>query len=73
MLTPQNPEFVGDADTFAWNRRVLGDFVASRGGASVTYRDLADRFPSERFLDHCHLTPEGNREYAELLLRSLDS
>jgi hypothetical protein len=71
VLTPQNPEFVGDAETFASNRRVLADFVArhSRSGeASVAYRDLADRFSSQRFLDHCHLTPEGNREYARILL-----
>jgi hypothetical protein len=71
VLTPQNPEFAGDTETFAGNRRVLAEFVARHcppGGASVAYRDLADRFPSERFLDHCHLTPEGNREYAQILL-----
>jgi len=73
VLTPQNPDFVGDPATFAGNRRLLAEFVGSRGGASVAYRDLADRFPSERFLDHCHLTPEGNREYAQLLLALLDS
>jgi hypothetical protein len=76
VLTPQNPDFVADAETFAWNRRVLGEFVARRGGpggGALVYRDLADRFPSERFLDHCHLTPEGNREYAGLLLRFLTS
>jgi hypothetical protein len=73
VLTPQNPEFVADRDTFAANRRILGDFVAAHGGAALEYRDLADRFPADRFLDHCHLTPEGNREYAELLLQALTS
>lgn len=73
VLTPQNPEFVADPDVFAWNRRVLGEFVASRRDPSLLYRDLADRFPSDRFLDHCHLTPRGNREYAEALLESLRS
>jgi hypothetical protein len=71
VLTPQNPEFVGDPAIFAWNRRVLGEFVARHGQpgeGSVAYRDLADRFPAGRFLDHCHLTPEGNREYAQILL-----
>ncbi len=75
VLTPQNPEFAGDTATFAWNRRVLADFVASHnrpGGASLAYRDLADRFPPDRFLDHCHLTPDGNREYARILLALLN-
>lgn len=75
VLTPQNPAFVGDTETFAWNRRVLAEFVARHsqpGGASVAYRDLADRFSSDRFLDHCHLTPDGNREYAQILLALLD-
>jgi len=73
VLTPQNPEFAGDAETFDRNRRVLFDFVTARTGSSVVYRDLANAFPPEKFLDHCHLTPEGNREYAEILLALLRS
>jgi hypothetical protein len=76
VLTPQNPEFVGDTATFASNRRVLSEFVARHsqpGGASVAYRDLGEQFPSDRFLDHCHLTPDGNREYAQILLALLNS
>ena len=73
VLTPQNPDFVGDRDLFDLNRRVLREFIVARRDPSVLYRDFADRFPPERFLDHCHLTPEGNREYAQALLRSLPS
>ena len=73
VLSPQNPEFVADPETFAWNRRVLDAFVASRRDPSLVYRDFGDRYPSDRFLDHCHLTPQGNREYAEALLQSLRS
>jgi hypothetical protein len=72
VLTPQNPEFVADAATFDRNRRVLSEFVGARMGASVAYRDLAKAFPPEKFLDHCHLTPEGNREYAQALLALLN-
>jgi hypothetical protein len=73
VLSPQNPEFVADPETFAWNRRILEAFVASRRDPSLVYRDFGDRYPSDRFLDHCHLTPQGNREYAEALLQSLRS
>lgn len=73
VLTPQNPDFVSDRETFAANRRVLGAFLAARNDPFFVFLDLADAFPSDRFLDHCHLTPAGNREYAETLLRSLRS
>lgn len=73
VLTPQNPDFTGDSETFAWNRRVLKDFIVSRADPSLEYWDFADRFPAERFLDHCHLTARGNNEYAEALLRPLSS
>jgi hypothetical protein len=67
VLTPQNPDFIEDHETFKWNRRVLRDFIQSRRAGSVAYRDFADRFPADQFLDHCHLTPEGNRDYARAL------
>ena len=73
VLTPQNPEFIEDAETFAWNRRVLKEFIAARAPASLVYEDLADRFPPASFLDHCHLTPAGNREYAGVLSRLIPS
>jgi hypothetical protein len=73
VLTPQNPDFIEDRETFQWNRRILRDFVDSSAGTSVEYRDLSDRFPSDHFLDHCHLTPEGNREYARALLGLIES
>lgn len=72
VLTPQNPDFVEDAELFAANRAVLGEFVRSRGIAGLEFRDWADRFSADRFLDHCHLTAEGNRDYAVELARWID-
>jgi len=68
VLSPQNPDFIGDRDLFESNRRLLRDFVGARADSrSTEYRDLADLFPPDRFLDHCHLTAAGNRDYAQTL------
>lgn len=73
ILSPQNPDFIEDGGKFQWNRRVLQDFIQSRLTGPVAYRDFADRFPPDRFLDHCHLTPEGNRDYAKALADLIQS
>ena len=65
VLTPQNPDFVEDPALLRRNGATLEAFVRSRGLPRVRYRDWSERFPSDRFLDHCHLTAAGNREYAE--------
>jgi hypothetical protein len=74
VLTPQNPDFVEDTKLFAANRADLAEFLRGQGTTAhlVEYRDWADKYPSERFLDHCHLTAEGNREYAAELARWID-
>lgn len=71
VLTPQNADFIDDAATFAWNRATLKTFIASRAPRSLSYEDLADRYPPTSFLDHCHLTAAGNRDYARTLARLL--
>ncbi len=68
VLTPQNQKFLGsylDKPSFERNRKVLAAFMKSYIRQEITYRDWADRYPSPFFLDHCHLTPEGNRQYAD--------
>jgi hypothetical protein len=72
VLTPQNPDFVEDAEAFAANRALLASFMKAREVPGAEYRDWADRYPSERFLDHCHLTADGNRDYAAELARWID-
>ncbi len=72
VLTPQNPDFVDDPEALRRNRATLDAFVRSRGLGRVRYRDWSERFPSDRFLDHCHLTAAGNREYAGELLRLIE-
>lgn len=64
VLSPQNPDFVGDAATFRDNRALLAGFMEAHKSAGLEYEDWADRFAAGRFVDHCHLTAEGNRELA---------
>jgi hypothetical protein len=67
VLTPQNSAFVKDAETFHRNRGVLRSFVTTRGTGRFEYRDFSDRYSPDQFLDHCHLTAAGNRDYARAL------
>ncbi len=72
VLTPQNPDFVESPETLRANRSVLASFVRSRVAGGIDYRDWSDRYPTGRFLDHCHLTAAGNREYAGELARLIE-
>jgi hypothetical protein len=68
VLTPQNQKFLGsymDKPSFVKNRKTLAAFMSHYAAQGVTYQDWADRYPSRFFLDHCHLTPEGNQHYAD--------
>lgn len=71
VLTPQNPSFVEEAGPglLAANRGTLAILVAKR--APGAFVDLSTAFAEPLFLDHCHLTPEGNARLAAELLRAL--
>jgi hypothetical protein len=74
ILTPQNQKFLGsylDKSSFEKNRKTLAAFMKNYAYQGVTYQDWADRFATSAFLDHCHLTPEGNEQYAGNLIRFL--
>jgi hypothetical protein len=67
VLTPQNPSFLGDyldRPSFAANRKTLQRFMKAHAFDGLEYRDWSGRYEPGLFLDHCHLTPEGNRVYA---------
>jgi len=75
VLTPQNRKFLGgylDKPSFEKNRRSLKAFLKIYAQRGVVYRDWADRYPPGMFLDHCHLTPEGNARYTEDLMLSCE-
>jgi hypothetical protein len=68
VLTPQNPKFLGsylDKPSYRKNRKILAAFLRPYSTSGVDYLDWADRYPASFFLDHCHLTPEGNEKYAK--------
>ncbi len=74
ILTPQNKKFLGsylDKPSFEKNRKTLAVFMKNYTQQGVAYLDWADRFDSKAFLDHCHLTPEGNEQYAKDLIQVL--
>jgi hypothetical protein len=75
VLTPQNQKFLGDyldKPSFKKNRALLMDFMKPYLSQGIHYDDWADHYPSSMFLDHCHLTPEGNEKYANDLMRLLE-
>ncbi len=68
VLTPQNKKFLGsylDKPSFEKNRKTLATFMKPYLKRGITYQDWADKYPASAFLDHCHMTPEGNQLYAE--------
>ncbi|HXL73451.1 MAG TPA: hypothetical protein VN963_07505, partial [bacterium] len=74
ILTPQNKKFLGsylDKPSFKKNRALLAGFMKTYAARGIYYEDWANRYPSTMFLDHCHLTPEGNEQYAKDLTRLL--
>jgi len=74
VLTPQNRKYLGsylDKPSFEKNRKTLAAFLKPYVRQGITYQDWADRYPSTSFLDHCHLTPEGNQQYANDLAKLL--
>lgn len=71
VLTPQNPGFLGDyvdKSSFEANRKGLARFMKDQAFPELDYEDWSGRYPPSLFLDHCHLTPEGNRAYAKDLV-----
>jgi hypothetical protein len=75
ILTPQNKKFLGsylDEPSFEKNRETLARLMKSYKKSGVLYEDWADRYPATDFLDHCHLTPDGNEQYAKDLKSLLE-
>jgi hypothetical protein len=74
VFTPQNVTFLHDVlspDQFRDNRAVLDAFVHVHAGTETVYFDWAERYPARSFLDHCHLTRDGNDQYARDLVALL--
>jgi hypothetical protein len=75
VLSPQNPKFLGpylDRPSFKKNRVLLARFMKPYVSTNIHYEDWADHYPAKMFLDHCHLTVEGNEQYAADLIRLLE-
>ncbi len=71
VLTPQNAGFIGkdlDQPSFEKNRKMLADLFRTQGPSGVRYEDWSRKYPGNDFLDHCHMTPEGNERYAQDLV-----
>lgn len=75
VLTPQNQKYLGsylDKPSFNENRKILAGILKPYLNRGMTYQDWANRYPSTSFLDHCHLTPDGNQQYAKDLAALLE-
>lgn len=69
VFSPQNPSYMakGGAELAAANAQLLRKVVGPRG----PFVDLSAAFGEELFLDHCHLTKEGNLRLADEIERRL--
>ncbi|MFN7986380.1 MAG: hypothetical protein U0529_02845 [Thermoanaerobaculia bacterium] len=72
-LTPQNPVETASLspERLRSNRDLLRRAVEAGLGPAGRYLDLADALPEDAFLDHCHLTGQGNARVAEALASTL--
>ena len=74
-MSPQNPGFMGDyldRPSYEFNRKNLANFMRSHSFQGMDFRDWSNRYEPALFLDHCHLTPEGNQAYAKDLSELLN-
>ena len=73
VFSPQNPSYLakGGPELPAANADLLRTIVGQ--GASGSFVDLSAAFGEELFLDHCHMTAEGNLRLAEEIDRLLGS
>lgn len=69
-LVPQNPSETAAIapERLRSNRDLLRRTVVGALGADGAWIDLSDTLPQDAFLDHCHLTGEGNARLAEALV-----
>jgi hypothetical protein len=75
VLTPQNAKFLGerfDKPSFEANRKAVAAFFKINVSPLVAYQDWSLRYPPSLFLDHCHLTSEGNERYAKELMKYME-
>jgi hypothetical protein len=75
FLVPQNPKFLGsylDKPSFEKNRKTLAAFLKPYSKKGIFYSDWADRFSPTYFLDHCHLTPAGNEQFAKDVIKAME-
>jgi len=68
-LVPQNPSETAAIapERLQSNRDLLKRTVVNALGADSAWIDLSDAMPQDAFLDHCHLTGEGNARLAGTL------
>ena len=75
FLVPQNQKFMGnylDKPSFEKNRKTLAAFLKPYNKKGIHYDDWADQYPPAYFLDHCHLTPEGNEQFAKDIIKAIE-
>jgi hypothetical protein len=73
VFSPQNPSYLekGGPEVATANANLLRTIVGK--GDTVSFVDLSAAFGEKLFLDHCHLTAEGNLRLAEEIDRRLGS
>jgi hypothetical protein len=75
ILTPQNAKFLGkawDKASIDANSKLLAEVISEYTDAKLNFQDWSERYPSKLFLDHCHLTVNGNEQYGKDLMELMN-
>lgn len=68
IITPQNPDFLTE-DLFLKNLHdnieKISALVKNTVAQNISFQSFAENYNPEMFLDHCHLTAEGNYQFAK--------
>jgi hypothetical protein len=73
VMAPQNVHFFETQESIPQLQENVERLSALLSGVSgVRFRSFLETYPPEYFLDHCHLSPQGNQKFAEAIAKEME-
>jgi hypothetical protein len=73
LMAPQNPQFLPTSEAELQLRRNVGHLeVLLNEIGGVRFHSFVDAYPADYFLDHCHLSPQGNEKFAQAIVEQME-
>lgn len=73
VMAPQNPQFLPTPEAALQLRRNVARLeVLLKEIDGVRFHSFVDAYPTEYFLDHCHLSPQGNETFARAIIEQME-